>query len=193
MYFKPGDYKYIDVNGDGVWDYNDAIYIGSALPEVYGGLVSEFRWKNIDVSLSFAYQIGRHMINTQPFEGLNEVSDVFLLDIANADFWEKPGDDADYPSWETGFGRYNSSADRYVEKVNWLKFKTLSIGYTLPETWMRKAGMKEVRICASGENLFSWHNYSGLDPETVNIASGIDNGRNYPLARKITLGLTLKF
>ena len=53
--------------------------------------------------------------------------------------------------------------------------------------------MKELRVFASGENLFTWDNYSGLDPETVNITSGNDAGRNYPLARKWTLGLTLKF
>lgn len=192
-YFKPGDYKYIDVNGDGVMNYDDQIYVGSALPEIYGGLVSEFRWKNIDVSLSMAYQIGRHIVNQLPFDGLNNIVDCFLMDIANASFWEKPGDNPDYPSWEGGTARFNSNADRYVEKVNWLKLKTLSIGYTLPETWMRKAGMKEVRVFASGENLFSWHNYSGLDPETVSIATGYDSGRNYPLARKLTLGLTLKF
>ena len=193
VYFKPGDYKYIDVNGDGIMSYEDQIYIGSALPEVSGGLVSEFRWKNIDVSLSMAYQIGRHMVNTQPFSGLNGISDCFLMDIENTDFWEKPGDDADYPRWESGFGRYNYSASCYVEKVNWLKLKTLSVGYSLPELWMKKIGMKEARVFVSGENLFSWHNYSGLDPETVSIASGYDDGRNYPLARKLTLGLTLKF
>lgn len=71
--------------------------------------------------------------------------------------------------------------------------KTLTVGYTMPERWMKKLGMKELRVFASGENLFTWDNYSGLDPETVNITSGNDAGRNYPLARKWTLGLTLKF
>ena len=54
-------------------------------------------------------------------------------------------------------------------------------------------GLKEFRIFASGENLLTWDNYSGLDPETVNITTGVDNGTNYPLARKLTLGITLKF
>ena len=82
---------------------------------------------------------------------------------------------------------------RHVEKVNWLRFKTVSLGYSLPKTWMQKCGMNELRFFVSGENLLTWTNYSGLDPEVVDIRTGIDNGDYYPLARKWTLGLTLKF
>ena len=53
--------------------------------------------------------------------------------------------------------------------------------------------MKQVRLFVSGENLFTWDNYSGLDPETVNITTGIDETTPYPLARRFTVGLTLKF
>ncbi|MDY4042780.1 MAG: SusC/RagA family TonB-linked outer membrane protein, partial [Marinifilaceae bacterium] len=194
-FFMPGDLKYVDVNGDGAAGYDDEIYIGSALPEVSGGLVSEFRWKNIDVSLSMAYQIGRHIVNSLPFGSLTGLKDPFIMDIQGTTFWEKPGDDPDYPSWRTDRtgSHFNSGAACYVEKVNWLKLKTLSIGYSLPKAWMKKLGMKELRVFASGENLLKWDNYSGLDPETVDITSGYDGGRNYPLARKLTLGLTLKF
>ena len=80
-----------------------------------------------------------------------------------------------------------------MELVNWLKLKTLTIGYTLPESWMKRCGLGELRLFASGENLFTWTNYSGLDPEVVDIRTGIDEGLAYPMARKWTLGLTLKF
>ena len=58
---------------------------------------------------------------------------------------------------------------------------------------MRWCGLGELRLFASGENLFTWTNYSGLDPEVVDIRTGIDEGLAYPMARKWTLGLTLKF
>lgn len=196
LYYKPGDLKYIDVNGDGLANSDDAVYCGSALPICSGGLVSEFRWKNFDLSLSMAYQLGRHIVNGLPFKYLSLGIDPFVMDIGHTKFWEKPGDDdAEYPSWESAMNSYhfNSGVDRYVEKVNWLKLKTLTIGYSLPEKWMKKMGIKECRIFASGENLFTITNYSGLDPETVNITTGNDQGTNYPLARKLTLGLTLKF
>ena len=54
-------------------------------------------------------------------------------------------------------------------------------------------GMAELRLFVSGENLLTWTNYSGLDPETIDLTSGGDQNRNYPLARKYTLGITLKF
>jgi tonB-linked outer membrane protein, susC/ragA family len=196
LYYKPGDLKYVDINGDGLANGDDAVYIGSALPICSGGIVSELRWKNIDINLSIAYQLGRHMINNLPLTSLSPINDPFIMNIGNTTFWEKPGDnDVDYPSWESPKSSYHfyAGVDRYVEKVNWLKLKTLTIGYTLPEKWMKKVGVKEFRVFASGENLFTWSNYSGLDPETVNITTGYDEGTNYPLARKLTLGLTLKF
>ena len=53
--------------------------------------------------------------------------------------------------------------------------------------------MEQIRLFISGENLFTWTNYSGIDPEIVDIRTGVDEARNYPLARKFTIGLTLKF
>ena len=83
--------------------------------------------------------------------------------------------------------------DREVEKVNLLKLKTLTIGYNLPDVVIRKLKLGQVRFFVSGENLLTFSNYSGIDPETVDISTGMDYGKNYPLARKYTLGLTVKF
>ena len=83
--------------------------------------------------------------------------------------------------------------DRYIEKVNWLKLKTATLGYNLPKEYSKRLRMEQIRLFISGENLFTWSNYSGIDPEIVDIRTGIDQARNYPLARKFTIGLTLKF
>ena len=80
-----------------------------------------------------------------------------------------------------------------MEKVNWMKLKTLSVGYSLPKRWTRHVGMEQLRVFVSGENLLTFSNYSGVDPETVNVDTGIDYGKNYPLARRYTVGLTIKF
>lgn len=198
-FYKPGDYKFVDVNSDGQI-MNDVAYCGSALPIVSGGIVSEFRWKNIDLNLSMSYQLGRHMINLTransfATDASNNLEHPLLVDIRGITFWEKPGDYADYPmlQFDTMVGNFDGEVDRNVEKVNWLKLKTLTVGYCLPEKWIKKSGMQEVRFFVSGENLLTFTNYSGIDPEIVNINTGIDQGRNYPLARKYTLGLTVKF
>lgn len=54
-FYKPGDYKFVDVNGDGTIGSGDAVYCGSALPIVSGGIVNEFRWKNFDLNMLMAY------------------------------------------------------------------------------------------------------------------------------------------
>lgn len=198
-FYKPGDYKFVDVNGDReISAFYDEVYCGSALPKISGGIVNEFQWKNFDINLLLSFQIGRHMLNITQTRALGSASywPAVVMNLNKISFWEKPGDNPDFPKWQFNHetylwdGRY---VDRRVEKVNWLKIKTLSIGYTLPKAWMQKCGLGELRIFASGENLCTFTNYSGIEPEIVDIRSGEDVGESYPLARKLTLGLTLKF
>ncbi|WP_018336114.1 SusC/RagA family TonB-linked outer membrane protein [Butyricimonas synergistica] len=188
-YLRPGQFKYIDVNGDGMISSADMVKIGSPLPLFSGGLVSEFTWKNLDINISMSYQVGRYTVNQMTLNSIGNTPGPFLADINKITFWSQPGDKPDYQyggedSWIT---------DRDVEKVNWLKLKTMTIGYSLPKAWSSKVGLKQIRVFASGENLLTFTNYSGLDPETIDIRTGMDGGKNYPLARKFTIGLTVKF
>ena len=200
FFYKPGDYYFVDVNGDRKINFNDQVYCGSALPELTGGLVSEFSWRNFDVNLSISFQLGRHMLNYVPTRSLSvwgaSEFPTIVMDLREITFWEQPGDNSDFPKWQYDFNTYlwgGLYTSHQVEKVNWLKMKTLSVGYTLPGSWIKRCGLDELRFFASGENLFTWTNYSGLDPEVVDVRTGIDAGSAYPMARKWTLGLTLKF
>ena len=194
QYYKPGDLKFVDVNGDGS--------IGSTLPQISGGIVSELKWKGFDLNFSWAYQLGRHMYNTLPGSSIipnyNGLEHPVLMDVRNVTFWEQPGDNSDYAKLQADsqmqfFPNEMSVIDRYVEKVNWLKLKTVTLGYDLPRFLIRNWKIEQLRLFVSGENLLTFSNYSGIDPEIVDIRTGIDSGRNYPLARKFTIGLTLKF
>jgi TonB-linked SusC/RagA family outer membrane protein len=201
FYHKPGDYKLLDVNGDGVLSSTgDAVYIGSALPEFSGGFGTEIRRNNFELNLLFSYQLGRHIVNALPLEALktNEslsLTHPLLMDLRKARFWAQPGDNADYVpiQYDSGAGMYNALTDRFVEKVNWLKLKTITFRYHLPSAWVKRLKIEAIQLFASAENVFTLTNYSGLDPETVNISSGIDAGTNYPLVRRFNCGLTLKF
>lgn len=204
-YMQPGDYKIVDVNGDGSINSLDLMYIGSALPQISGGIVNEFKWKNFDVNMLMSYQLGRHILNPFIVQALNAHNEynALVFDLPETTFWEKPGDNADYARIQSGAGDnavYAYLLDRNVTKVNWLKIKTLTIGYTLPQKWTRRWFIDQLRFFVSGENLLTWTNYSGMDPETVDISTGVDGvftglgmQGSYPLARKLTVGVTFKF
>ncbi len=202
QYYKPGDLKYVDINGDGSIGTGDRVYLGSALPEISGGIASELKWKGFDLNVSLAYQLGRHIYNTLPGSSIipnyNGLEHPLLMDVRDVTFWEKPGDNTDYAKLQADsrmqfFPSETAVIDRYVEKVNWLKLKTATLGYNLPRSLLRNWKIEQLRFFVSGENLLTFSNYSGIDPEIVDIRTGIDSGRNYPLARKFTVGLTLKF
>lgn len=193
FHYAPGNIKPMDINGDYKLNYKDLVYLGSSLPKIYGGIVNEVKWKDFDLNMLLSYSLGRDMINVLKYGSLATRVPLqpLFINVDNYTFWEKPGDKADFPIIASD--RYNDdfafAQDRHVETVNYLKLKTLTLGYTLPK---RILGKGEVRFFFSGENLFTLTNYSGADPETVDMRSGLDDGRNYPIARKLTLGLTIK-
>ena len=80
-----------------------------------------------------------------------------------------------------------------MEDVNYLRMKSFVLGYTLPKKVTDRMRLQKVRAYISGENLFTWTNYSGMDPEAVDLMTGFDNVRKYPLNRKFTLGLSINF
>ena len=90
-------------------------------------------------------------------------------------------------------GQFDGDIDSNIEKVSYLRLKQLTLSYTLPAKITKALRLTEGRIYFTGENLFLLTNYSGLDPEIVNPATGKDNGTMYPLNRKLTLGLNFKF
>lgn len=197
-YYIQGDVRMTDVNGDLKISSKDDVYLGSSLPKVYGGIVNQVQWKDFDLNMLWSFSLGRDMIYVPRTKSIGTESSDFLYPIfENLDkvtFWEKEGDVTDYPrlTMNNFNGSYSAYSDRSVERVNYLKLKTLTVGYTLPRRWTNKILIKDLRVFFSGENLLSLSNYSGLDPETVDLNTGIDNGKAYPLARRLTLGITIK-
>ena len=190
-----------DLNGDGIISEDDKYFAGSTLPIAHGGIAHEIKWKGFDLNLLFNYSLGRKMINvfrkgSLMFESSGKTGAIFE-DYRNVSFWEKPGDNADYPIMSSVYsyyyGQYDALIDSNIEKVNFLRLKQLTLGYNLPAAWAKRIHLQGLRVFFTGENLFLWTNYSGLDPENVDVMEGLDKMTNYPSARKVTLGLTLKF
>ena len=188
-----------DLNGDGTIDLNDRYYAGSTLPLAHGGVSTQLTWKNITLDALFNFSLGRKMINKTRYSSLafTQGFGVLLDDYRNKSFWTKEGDNADLPAFEyasTGFiGQYDGDTDRFIENVSFLRLRQLTLSYNIPTTFLGKIGLKDTRLFLTGENLFLLSNYSGLDPEIVDPYTGIDTGSQYPLDRKITLGINVKF
>lgn len=189
-----------DLNGDGIISEEDLYFAGSTLPIAHGGIAHEIKWKSFDLNLLFNYSLGRKMINIFRKGALNfrpNKLEAVFEDYQNVSFWEKPGDNADYPAmfsvYYVNYGQYDGLIDSNIEKVNFLRLKQLTLGYNLPAALAKRIHLQGLRVFFTGENLFLWSNYSGLDPENVDVLDGLDRMSNYPSARKVTLGLTLKF
>lgn len=194
-----GARKLRDFNGDGSITDEDTYYAGSTLPLAHGGITSQLKWKDFSIDALFNFSLGRKMLNQSRNSSLafTKLWGVILEDYSKLTFWEKPGDQTDYPALryaDSGYvGQFTADSDRSIENVSFLRLRQLTCSYSLPKNFVTKFGMKEARLFLTGENLFVLHNYSGIDPEIVDPYSGIDRGDRYPLDRKLTLGLNIKF
>ncbi len=199
--FVPGLRMIEDVDGNGRINEDDMVYVDSALPIAHGGIASELTWKGFDLNVMFTYSIGRHIMNAYAtplsYTSLRYKDKPLFTNVADATFWTKSGDKADYPALMGSYGyvgQFDGCYASNIENVHHLRLKQLTLGYNVPKEWLKRVNIEGIRLFLTGENLFLLTNYSGLDPETVNPArGGIDDFSNYPLARKFTLGLTLNF
>lgn len=181
-----GDYNLSDLNGDNY--AGDLYFAGSPLPLAHGGWVNELRWKNFDLNVLVNFSLGRKMINERV--GSLSGEGPKFLDYRDIRWWTEPRCDANVPRMGLSV---NTNLDTNIEKVHSLSMKQVTLGYNLPDVWARKAGLSAVRLFTTVENLFYLSNYSGENPEIIDVYSGRDQGKNYPLPRKWTLGLTLNF
>lgn len=81
------------------------------------------------------------------------------------------------------------NSDRFIENGKYLRLKNVTIGYTIPESLLNRAGFGSVRVYFSGQNLITWTKYTGFDPEVI---GGVDNS-NYPITRNLSLGIDVRF
>ena len=183
-----GNYKLKDFDGD---NYADTYYAGSTLPLAHGGWVNELTWKGFDLNLLVNYAIGRKIINGRHSMGFYFMKPVAkMFDYRDFHPWTGPGCDANAPALGN---EIQALLDSNIEKVNQMTLKQVTLGYNLPDKIANSVKLKGIRCFVTIENLFYWSNYSGENPEIIDIYKGLDYGRQYPLPRKWTLGLTFNF
>ena len=181
-------------DGDIVSNIGDADFqiMGDAIPDFTGGFTNRFEYKGVDLSIFFNFSYGNDIYNNSKRYLLHDGAGGISNGSAEIlDRWQEPGDVTEVPKLIAG-GNNNSSnhSSRYIEDGSYLRLKTVSLGYTFPSKITDKVKLNTLRIYARGENLYTWTEFSGLDPEQA------INGQawfTYPMARTITFGIDIGF
>ncbi|MFC0878263.1 SusC/RagA family TonB-linked outer membrane protein [Saccharicrinis sp. FJH2] len=191
----PGDAKYEDINGDGVIDKYDIVYLGNAMPLFTGGASFRVRYKNLTLSSffhgRFKYKIiNRTQMNLESMIGPNNQSTAVMSR------WIKEGNDTNIPRALWGKGNNYLGSDRFVEDGTFVRLKTLSLKYAFPKKLIRDKGIDRLDLWVTGYDLFTWTNYTGQDPE-VGLSNNIyllsEDRSNTPKARRFAVGITMNF
>jgi hypothetical protein len=163
---RAGDVKYEDLNGDGNIDINDRLIVGSSNPDFYGGWNNTFTYRNFDLSVFLTYSAGQDVYAPWrvTVSRLGNGYYAFLKDVAE-DRWTGPGTSNTVPRaiYGTSYNTYNST--RWLEDGSYVRLRSLSLGYNLPQGLLSRIGLQHARVYLQGDNLFLLTRYSGLDPE----------------------------
>lgn len=181
-----GDLYPLDANGDKVIDQDDRVVVGSTDPKFYGGFSTDFTWKGISLNAVFNYSYGAKKLSPY-YEGLITSVGNSSASADLVDRWSPENTKAKFPRPVTGFdyNRYNASQmDFSVQNASFLRLSTLTLAYNFPRNIIDKVKLGNLRVYATGSNLFCATNYKGYDPET---------GDWYPPTRMYVFGLNVSF
>jgi len=194
-----GDIVYKDVNGDGQITAADRTKVGNPHPDFIAGITNTLSWKGFDMSVFLQMSYGNDVFNGSRLflESLQGGDN--QLAVVN-DRWQTPGDITAIPdatSDPVRAANNNRVSSRFIEDGSYLRIKNLTVGYTFKKYITQKLKINNLRLYISSQNLFTFTNYSGLDPEVNYIGNnnsiiGTDFF-TYPQARSFIAGLNLTF
>ena len=180
---QPGEVKFHDVNNDGKVNEEDRVILGHLQPDVNFGLSSTITWHHLDFFLQLQGATGGQVYNSLR-RTLEHPTDCYNVSTVILDSWTADRPSSTIPK-VSDVRPYSYTDSRYIEDADFLKLRTLSVGYRfkLPPV---KA---DIHLTATASNLFTLTGYEGYDPE---VQGGIDLGQ-YPSARTFTIGAEITF
>ena len=195
----PGDFKYRDVNGDGVINNSDRVILGSAQPDYFGGLTNVFSYNGLKLTTFFQFVQGNEIFNLTGTEN-------YIIDNRRnsrtevLDRWTPTNTNTIYPRAAWGDPNQNNrNSSFFVEDGSYIRLKTLSFSYDFPTEFLSKTKtLQKANIYFQGTNLMTITDYSGVDPEVntfggnTSTAQGVDNS-TYPGSKVFNIGLNLGF
>lgn len=193
---QPGDIKFKDINGDGVIDENDRVYSGSGMPKVEANINFNASYSGFDLSFLLGSKWGHKLYNANRYfyENMSSPSN-FLTSTLNS--WTPQNTNTNIPRavYNDPNGNVKLESDRFLEKGDFIRLRQLQLGYTLSQDLLKKINMESIRVYVSGNNLWTWTDYSGIDPEFARsspLNAGIDN-MIYPFTKSYVFGIQFTF
>jgi len=185
-----GDVNWRDVDGNGIIDETDRVYMGNIYPDWTGGIRNSFNYKNLGLTIALDYTLGHTIYNETAARVLGNFSGQNAIGADITRSWEEQGDVTDIPRYywadqnqKQNLRRGNS---RFYQSGDFLCIREVSLVYSLPQEISENLRMSNVRFNLTANNLYYFTDFGGLNPEE----GGTDNGR-YPNPRNITFGVKI--
>ncbi|NGM62151.1 TonB-dependent receptor [Sphingobacterium sp. SGG-5] len=193
---QPGDMKFVDVNNDGTITAEDYVPIGNANPRHVGGFSNDFNYRNFDLNIFLQWSYGNDILNGNRLYFEQNTYNLYNLNMfaSVTDRWTPENQNTTIP--RVGGVPPRIYHTNIIEDGSFLRLKTVSLGYTFSDKVLLPAKIKTARIYMAAQNIFTWTNYSGSDPEVSVRNSPLTPGFDwsaYPRARTITFGLNVSF
>jgi TonB-linked SusC/RagA family outer membrane protein len=197
--YRPGDVIFVDTDGNDTINALDRQVIGSPHPDFTLGWQNTVSFRGLELTGLLTGTFGNEILNLNLWRLTGGDLATNVLRERYTDRWTPQNPDARYPRFGVntvgaGTTDYN---DLILEDGSYLRLKTLSLAYTVPERWVRGRGFSQARLYVTGTNVFTWTDYQGFDPEVSsfgvgNLNRGIDIG-SYPSARSVTVGFNFAY
>lgn len=201
---RPGDIRYVDVDGDGVLNIDkDRYYAGSPWADFETGLLLNLGYKKFSFNMQWYAVVGNELYNRPRFTV--DRMDQNTNFRKGATFWTAQNPSSEWPRAAI---RNNSNpadqgldfnalpqSDRWLEDGSYLRLRNLEIAYTFDKNSLKRIGFENARVFVNGQNLLTFTKYSGLDPDIVGVnifERGLDNGQ-YPALRIFSAGINFGF
>ncbi len=211
---RPGALKLVDQDGNGTIGNEDIVKIGDVNPTAFGGFNINARAYGFDLAANFNYSIGNQVYNANRIEYTQTSKYQYrnmITEMADGNRWTNldpetglltndPARLAELNANTSMWSPYTNRmilTDWAVEKADFLRLNTLTLGYTLPEKLTKRAGISSLRFYATAYNVFTITGYTGFDPEAdcirrTALTPSVDYS-GYPKSRQFVIGLNLNF
>ena len=194
---KPGDFKFKDVDGDGVIDLTkDREIVGNYLPKFTYGFATSAEYKGVDLNVSLQGVYGNKILNLSRRYFANKEGNMNNM-ISSLNRWvseSNPGSGQDVRANRVAKGSNGTTSTWHVEDGSYLRIRNIALGYTFPDALIKKLTLTKVRLYVAMQNPFTFTKYTGYNPEVTNRSEATTNGEDYgvyPTSKTTSIGINI--